>query len=109
MVNVFKRLFSSSIANDIRMDLLPDDEYVPARLEAICRHCPRKIRSESRIPDDTYQKQLDDCRREFFGVLLESFTGKPGDAETNRLYSYLRSCERCLLEERVPTVTSPSV
>jgi hypothetical protein len=89
----FKRLAKSNFIQDIRRELLPDEEYLEMKLKEICQQCPRNGGPDT---GNTNPQRITECRKRFFGVLLESFVGKPGDTETDYLYAYLESCEKCL-------------
>jgi hypothetical protein len=98
VANIITRLFNRKIVKDFVEEFLPRDRYLEIKLREICSQCPlcgdgkghRGISPSDRRDIDTY-------RRSYFGLLLQSFVGKPGDEETNWLYSYLKRCEDCLL------------
>jgi hypothetical protein len=98
VANIITRLFNKRIMKDFVEEFLPRDRYLEIKLQEICSQCPlsgdgRGHRGVS--PSD--RRDIDMCRRSYFGLLLQSFVGKPGEEETNWLYSYLKRCEDCLL------------
>lgn len=100
LAGIITRLLNKNIAKDFIEEFLPRDRYLEIKLQEICSRCPLygEGNGHSSIsPSD--RGNIDMCRRRYFGLLLESFIGKPGDRETDWLYSYLKKCEDCLLSE----------
>jgi hypothetical protein len=98
VANIIPRLLNKNIVKDFVEEFLPKDRYLEIKLREICSQCPLydKGKGHSSIsPSD--RGNIDMCRRRYFGLLLQSFVGKPGDEETIWLYSYLKRCEDCLL------------
>jgi hypothetical protein len=46
-------------------------------------------------PTPQDNEKIDECRKQYFGALLQSYLGKAGDQEIDWLYSYLKKCEEC--------------
>lgn len=93
-----KHIFNKEIVKDFAKEFLPRHRYLELKLEEICSKCPLHDNTrghQNLSPSD--REGLDTCRMRYFGLLLQSFVGKPGDEETKWLYSYLRRCEDCLL------------
>ncbi|MFQ6122143.1 MAG: hypothetical protein ACE5LA_03680 [Dehalococcoidales bacterium] len=75
---------------------LTTEELLPLTLEDICRVCPM-TRGRGNHSSPEVQEKMEQCRKRYFAALLQSFLGKPGDYETDWLYSYLKKCEGCYL------------
>jgi hypothetical protein len=98
LATYIKRTLDTKIVKDLVKELLPRDRYLEIKLSEICSQCPlgkdKKGHQSSPLSDS---ETIDICRKRYFGFLLQSFVGKPGNEETNWLYSYLKRCEDCSL------------
>jgi hypothetical protein len=93
-----KRLINRQTIKSFVQEFLPRDRYLEPKLQEICSECPLHGGIEvHRGLSPADEASLDGCRMRYFGLLLQSFAGKPGDEETEWLYSYLKKCEECLL------------
>jgi hypothetical protein len=71
---------------------------LPLTIEDVCRVCPLSHDGKSGSePDESVTEKVDRCRKRYFATLLQSYLGKPGDEETDWLYSHLKKCEACYL------------
>lgn len=98
IVDFARRVLNSEFVKAFTDEFLSRDRYLEIKLEEICSRCPLGDdgkRYSSVFPFD--EENIEMCRRKYFGILLKSFIGKPGDTETDWLYSYLKKCESCLL------------
>jgi hypothetical protein len=92
-----KRMFNREIVRDFVNEFLPRDKYLEIKLQEICSQCPLNDGEKGNRNFSEYiMDNIDTCRKRYFGLILRSFVGKPGDEETDRLYSYLKKCEDCL-------------
>jgi hypothetical protein len=71
------------------------EKALESRLDEICSNCPVNGNGYRNDSPSIDTKNVDNCRMEYFGQLLQSFVGKPGDDETRKLYSLLKKCEEC--------------
>lgn len=93
-----KRIFNKEMVKEFTQEFLPRDRYLELKLQEVCSKCP--LHDDTRNHRDlspSDRGSLDRCRMRYFGLLLQSFLGSPGDEETRWLYSYLKRCELCLL------------
>lgn len=96
--NVLKRISLSRSLREFFRGFLSTEELLPLTLEDICRICPMSSsRGNTGNPEMQDNKKVDECRKRYFAALLQSYLGKPGDQETDWLYSYARKCEGCYL------------
>jgi hypothetical protein len=82
---------------DFARGFLPENRYLEIMLEEICSQCP--LNDDEKGPrnlSESVMERIDSCRKRYFGLILQSFAGKPGGGETDWLYSYLKRCEECL-------------
>jgi hypothetical protein len=82
---------------DFVRGFLPENKYLEIMLEEICSQCP--LNDDEKKPrnlSESVMERIDSCRKRYFGFILQSFVGKPGEKETDWLYSYLKRCEDCL-------------
>ena len=96
---LFRRIFNNSFTREFTEGFMDPDDYLELKLKEICTGCPlgpdqngngRSVDSPAGV------KALDECRKQYFGRLLQSFVGRPGEDETEKLYSLLKKCEECL-------------
>ena len=98
VAGITKRAFNEKSLKDFIYEFLPRDRYLKIKLREICSQCPLYDDGKGhRGVSTSSMGNIDMCRRRYFGLLLQSFVGKPGEEETNWLYSYLNKCEDCLL------------
>ncbi|MBN2240043.1 MAG: hypothetical protein JW712_09740 [Dehalococcoidales bacterium] len=89
-----QRLLHSELTKEFIRGFLPREEYLELKLKEICSRCP--LGSGSPVAGGIFtDESVDGCREQYFGCLLQSFVGQPGEEETMTLYSYLRKCEEC--------------
>jgi hypothetical protein len=92
-----KGAFGKEGMKDFVRGFLPTEELLEISLKEICLACPANhgVQDYHKLSVSD-KKKLDACRKSFFAVLLQSYLGKPGNEETELLYSYLKKCEECL-------------
>ncbi len=92
------RILNRQAVKEFFQEFLPGDRCLEVKLEEICSRCPLSKDSQGQREFSPQELAgLDECRMDYFGVLLQSFLGRPGDEETEQLYRYLKLCEGCLL------------
>jgi hypothetical protein len=98
VAGITKRAFNRKSVKDFIYEFLPRDRYLEIKLREICSQCPLYGDGKRhRRVSNSDRENIDMCRRRYFGLLLQSFVGKPRDEETNWLYSCLKRCEDCWL------------
>ena len=96
----FNKIFNSKYIKELFQEFLPKDKYLELKLQEICSQCPLgKNTGDNNSLSPVASQSINDCRMRYFGYLLQSFTGRPGDEETRFLYAYLQKCEECLLSD----------
>ena len=102
ITNMLKRISLSTTLREFQRGFLSTKELLPLTLEDICRICPMSgIKGNSSNPELQDNKKIDQCRKRYFAALLQSYLGKPGERETDWLYSHLGRCEACYLRKFV--------
>jgi hypothetical protein len=93
-----RRILNKGIVKDFVQEFLPKDRHLELKLQEVCANCPlHDGTGNHRDLSPSAREDLGRCRMRYFGILLQSFLGSPGDEETEWLFSYLRKCEECLL------------
>lgn len=96
MTKSIRPLFINDFTREFFRGFMDPDKLLETRLDEICSRCPLGTAvKKNGIPDFDLQV-VDNCRMEFFGQLLQSFVGRPGDDETRKLFTCLKKCEDCL-------------
>jgi len=102
IIIMLKRIWSSTAVRGFFRGFLSTEKLLPLTLEDICQTCPMgSNRASHNNPVPQGNERIDECRKRYFAALLQSFLGKPGDYETDWLYSYLKKCEGCYLRRFV--------
>jgi hypothetical protein len=96
MAKSLKPLFVNNVTREFVQSFKAPDDYLELKLNEICSRCPLCKSTSDNSGSRSIQSRVDKCRMEYFGQLLQSFVGRPGDDETIKLYTYLRKCEDCL-------------
>lgn len=69
-------------------------QLLPSTLDDICAACPLgSLEKNGSAPDPLDWETVRESRKRYFAALLQSYLGKPGDEEINRLQSYQWICE----------------
>jgi hypothetical protein len=93
-----KKNSAVSFLRNFLSEFLSTRELLPLTTDDICRVCPlNRLGENGRTPDESAVEKIDRCRKRYFATLLQSYLGKPGDEETDWLYSHLKKCEACYL------------
>lgn len=96
MAKSIKPLFVNNFTREFAQSFQDPDDYLELKLNEICSRCPL---DKTRLENNNSGSELnlvDECRMEYFGRLLQSFVGRPGEDETRKLFSYFKKCEECL-------------
>jgi hypothetical protein len=91
-----RQILSSTSLREFFRGFLSTEKWLALTLKDTCHACPASSRRAGRydsVPQD--DEKIEECRKRYFAALLQSYLGKPGDQETDWLYSYLRRCEEC--------------
>jgi hypothetical protein len=103
MAKSLKPLFVNNFTREFARSFKDPDDYLELKLNEICSQCPFNQTKPDNNNSGSNISIVDECRKEYFGQLLQSFVGRPGDDETIKLYSYLRKCEDCLSSKKKNT------
>jgi hypothetical protein len=96
MVKSLKPLFVNGFTKELMWSFIDRDKYLEHTLDEICMNCSLHNTSPGDNGSEDDLIVIDECRMKYFGKLLQSFVGRPGDDETIKLFSYLKKCEDCL-------------
>ena len=91
-----KPLFKNGFTREFTRSFMDPDVSLELQLNEICSNCPLHTTTGDDNGSGLDMIAVDVCRREYFGQLLQSFVGRPGDDETMKLFAYLRKCEDCV-------------
>jgi hypothetical protein len=95
---MLKKSSAVSFLRDFMRGFLSTKELLPLTIEDVCRVCPlSRFDENGNGCDASALERIDTCRKRYFATLLQSYLGKPGDEETDWLYSHLKKCESCYL------------
>lgn len=94
-----KPLFINNFTRDFARSFKNPDDSLELKLNEICSQCPFNQTKPGNNNSGSNLSLVDECRKEYFGQLLQSFVGRPGDDETRKLFSYFRKCEECLFSK----------
>jgi hypothetical protein len=96
MAKSLKPLFVNSFTRELAWGFMDCDKYLEHTLDEICSNCSLNNATAGDNISGLDLHAIDECRMKYFGKLLQSFVGRPGDDETTKLYTYLKKCEDCL-------------
>jgi hypothetical protein len=94
-----KPLFINDFTREFAQSFKDPDDALESKLDEICSQCPFNRTRPDNNGSGPDLSIVNECRKEYFGQLLQSFVGRPGDDETKKLFSYFRKCEKCLFSK----------
>ncbi|MBN2074204.1 MAG: hypothetical protein JW762_01500 [Dehalococcoidales bacterium] len=96
VTKLLKPLFVNGFTREFTRSFMDPDVNLELQLNEICSNCPLHTTAADDNGSGLDLIAVDVCRMKYFGQLLQSFVGRPGDDETIKLYAYLKKCEDCI-------------